>query len=363
MKRRGYREQKRNYVKIGVGALALFILLEIALFALRSHTINMIRQGATSKHPTLFDNISQTQALMVQGQEPVVQGQEDVPVIEEGWIVQNNVAYEYRENLLNFLFIICADGVADESNYPSPVQSLVLLTLDPNTKQISALAVDRNAMAHFEVYDPIRETQVEMFGQLASAYAYGSDPQESARYMKFAMSRYLYDLPIHGYVAIDLAAIAQLNDQVGGVTLSVLENDLPAKMPDQGKMVTLQGTQAYEYVTYLNPDAASGSKDRLMRQKQFINAFFLQGKEAFAQDATLPIKILDVLLDDVHTDILANEIAYLAQMTSTYEFREDAYSFVLGYADHSKEYKEFYTNDLALQNMMVELFYQPVEVK
>ena len=39
-----------------------------------------------------------------------------------------------------------------------------------------------------------------------------------------AVSHLMYDLPIHGYVAVKLDAIEKLNDAVGGVTVTLPED-------------------------------------------------------------------------------------------------------------------------------------------
>jgi len=70
----------------------------------------------------------------------------------------------------------------------------------------------------------------------------------SCQYMVDAVSNLFYGMPINGYVALNMNAVAMINDAVGGVTVTVPE-DMTQVDPSfaEGAAVTLTGDQVEVY--------------------------------------------------------------------------------------------------------------------
>ena len=66
-----------------------------------------------------------------------------------------------------------------------------------------------------------------------------------------AVSNLFYGMPINGYVALNMNAVAMINDAVGGVTVTVPE-DMAQVDPSfaEGAAVTLTGDQALKFTRY-----------------------------------------------------------------------------------------------------------------
>lgn len=73
----------------------------------------------------------------------------------------------------------------------------------------------------------------------------------SCQYMVDAVSNLFYGMPINGYVALNMNAVAMINDAVGGVTVTVPE-DMTQVDPSfaEGAAVTLTGDQALKFTRY-----------------------------------------------------------------------------------------------------------------
>ena len=52
------------------------------------------------------------------------------------------------------------------------------------------------------------------------AYAYGDGKELSAKNQAMAVERFIYNIPINTYYAIDFSSLKILNDDIGGVTLT-----------------------------------------------------------------------------------------------------------------------------------------------
>lgn len=81
--------------------------------------------------------------------------------------------------------------------------------------------------------------------------------------------------------AVNMSAISAINDAVGGIKVTVLE-DMTAVDPDfvEGSQVHLIGEDAFWYVKYRDIDTFGSADMRLERQEQYLNGFIKAAKRA-----------------------------------------------------------------------------------
>ena len=177
-----------------------------------------------------------------------------------------------------------------------------------------------------------------------------------------SFSRLFYNLPIHGYAAINMSAIPMMNDAVGGVDVAVLE-DLTAKDSSlvKGKTVHLMGESAFWYVKYRDTNIFGSADSRLARQKQYLNAFIAQAKSAAKQDISVVMNLYQAIAPMMTTDITMNEVAYLAPILLDYTFDSENFLMLKGETVMGKQFEEFYVDEDALYEMILEVFYEEVE--
>lgn len=78
--------------------------------------------------------------------------------------------------------------------------------------------------------------------QIATQYAYGDGEMRSCQLSREAVSTLLYDIPINDYLSLNMAGIAPITDQIGGVEITIPE-DYTAIDPAfvQGSTIVLNG--------------------------------------------------------------------------------------------------------------------------
>lgn len=319
-----------------------------------------LKSNASSKQPSLNQNM-----MAVQEEETSVEPQLQ-EVWEDDWIWYQGQAYDYDENIMTFL---CMGIDVDEelSDKQSGLKSgqadaLFLLILDSTDQKISILAIDRNTMTQVDTYDKDGNYVSTQYGQIALSHGYGDGREQSAQNTLKSVSFLLYDLPIHGYCAINMAAIPTINDAVGGVDVTVLE-DMP-KVDEafaKGARLHLEGDLSYWYVKYRDTEIDESARNRLNRQKQYLIAYVDQAKAAFKKDITIPITLFNAVLPYMTTDITVDEAAYLASEAVNYSFSEENLIMLPGSTDISGRFDEFYVDEQQLREIIVELFYKPVD--
>lgn len=288
--------------------------------------------------------------------------------LQEGQIRYNGKTYQYKENLTNILClgIDSRDGIAKEKTPGKAGQAdcVILAVLDDDAKTIQLINISRDSMVPVHVYATDGSYVEDRTEQLALQYAYGNGRDWSCQLMEEAVSNLFYGLPIHGYCALSMNSIADLNDMVGGVTVTVPE-DLAAMQPKlftAGEVLTLKGELAYHFVhdrDFQSTDVASNNK-RIARQKTYAVAFVNQFKQGMKEDMTLPVKLYQTAEKQMVTSISLDQAVYLCTEYMNCSFDMDNIYTIDGDVTMGEKYAEFNVDDEALYQLILDVFYEEV---
>lgn len=132
--------------------------------------------------------------------------------------------------------------------YGSDNQADVILVaaLDTDANRMTLISVSRDTMCDIAVLDQNGQVSGAAHTQLALSYSNGDGLYESCRLCQEAVSQLFYGLQFDGCAAFYMGGIGRLNDAVGGVTVSVLDDYPFTDVPDgwnmyPGQDVTLTG--------------------------------------------------------------------------------------------------------------------------
>ena len=147
---------------------------------------------------------------------------------QEGWVKYNGSIYAYNEDIRTFLFM-GIDKKSDvkeveEGTKGGQADALFLAVMNPHDKTLKIVGINRNTMADVDIYNDSGAYVTTQKAQIAVQHGFGNGVEESCEYQKKAVSRLFYGLPIHGYAAINMSAIPTINDAVGGVDVTVLDD-------------------------------------------------------------------------------------------------------------------------------------------
>lgn len=288
--------------------------------------------------------------------------------LQEGQIRYNGKTYQYKDNLMNILClgIDSRDGIAKEKTPGKAGQAdcVILAVLDDEAKTVQLINISRDSMVPVHVYATDGSYVEDRTEQLALQYAYGNGRDWSCQLMEQAVSNLFYGLPIHGYCALSINSIADLNDTVGGVTVTVPE-DLAVMQPKlftAGDTVTLKGELAYHFVhdrDFKSTDIASNNK-RIARQKTYAVAFVNQLKQGMKEDMTLPVKLYQTAEKQMVTSIGLDQAVYLCTEYMNSSFDTDNIYTIDGTVTMGEKYAEFNVDDDALYQLILDVFYEEV---
>ena len=341
------------------GAVILIVAVGFAVFFMARFTGRRSLMAQTAKEaPDL------SLAVSANGIEEATEQEKNV--WQEDWVKYNGRIYTYNKDIMTFL-IMGIDKKSDavevaEGQNGGQADALFLVVADPHEKEIKIISINRNTMAMIDFYDENGVYKTTGLGQICVQHGFGNGVEESCEYQKKAVQSLFYGLPIHGYAAVNMSAVSTINDAVGGVDVIVLD-DVTAKDKTlvKGNAVHLMGESAFWYVKYRNTRIFGSADMRLERQKQYLKAFVAKTKEAVKKDPSVALTLYNDIRAQMVTDISADEVVYLASTLIDYRFEEGNLYSLKGETVKGEKYEEFYADEDALYQMIIEVFYEEVE--
>lgn len=280
---------------------------------------------------------------------------------DDGRITYQGVTYVPRTSLQTVLLIgIDRDQTPDELNYNNQLQSdfVMLLVLDRQEETFWLLHLNRDTLCDIPVLDLNGNRITYRYAQLALAHTYGTGGRDSCINTVKAVSRLLYDAEIQSYARIPVQAMGALNDAVGGVEV-LIEEDFsgldPAMIP--GTRLVLSGHQAELFVRARGSLEDSSNLNRMKRQRQYLQG--LMEKLHTRSGEELLGSAVEALNRELTTDLSASRLSQLADLLERYAF--EGILTLEGEAVYGEEFMEYHLDGDALQQLVVERFYRPLE--
>lgn len=285
----------------------------------------------------------------------------------ESLIEYQGSQYRYRTDSVNILLIgVDSSGtngyLKTQGGGNGQSDVIVLANMNLDDKKLTLIPINRDTMTQVAVQNENGEFVRYEDLQLALSYAYGINSQDSARLTMDAVSHLFYELPIQGYFTVNISGISLVNDLVGGVDL-VLTEDYVEEWGDgyfKGATIHIQNTMAEDYIRTRHGKADGTNTARMERQKAYFIALAKKVLAETRKNPTLPIRIYQQLERYMTTDIDLKEATYLASNAVACGFSEDSIRRVEGTLNTENEYAEFYTDDQALYEMILDVFYEKV---
>lgn len=311
----------------------------------------------------LLQRWENTQDVPVSSPGPSSAVEADAPVDDREITYYNGTAYAKREDLETVL-LLGVDKFEGETpeGYLNNQQAdfLLLLVMDKENETCTPIQLNRDTMTEIQILGVTGEPAGTFTGQLALAHTYGSGEEDSCENTVLAVSNLLYGMEIDHYVSLTMDGVALLNDLVGGVTVEVLDDF--SGIDDslmQGEIVTLKGQQALTYVRSRGGMEDSSNLHRMERQRQYLAALQQQLKAAVRQEDGFTLDALLQLNEYMVSDCTVDQLSDLGDSLAAYQVSDILTT--PGDAQEGEEFIEFTVDEAALQQLVMDVFYEPVE--
>lgn len=239
----------------------------------------------------------------------------------------NGVEYVKNEDVESFLILGLdkfEDAINNDSyNNDQRADFLMLLVFDNSEKKFTAVHLNRDTMVNMNVLGVAGQKIGTVNKQLALAHTYGNGRDVSCRNTADAVSELLNGVKVNHYLSITMDAVPILNDLLGGVEVTVLDDF--SGIDDtliKGETVTLHGDHALTYVRERYGLEDSSNSARMVRQRQYMTAVYDKAMLEIENDDNFVIEASSKLADYIVSDRSVNQLQEIAKKLSQYKFTE-----------------------------------------
>ncbi len=291
-------------------------------------------------------------------------------LFEENTVFWNGKTYKRNTYVKAVLCMgVDRDGPMTETTLSGDggqADGIFLLANDTARGSMKILLIPRDSMTEITKTDTSwTEANGAELGQeidhLSLSYAYGDGREKSCEYTKQAVSHLLMGLKIDSYMAADLEIIASLNDEVGGVTVTIPTMGMEQADPEFvfGQTVRLKGEQAERFVRFRDTERDNSAISRMEQQKLYISGFFQAVKEKSRTESNITEHLFEMSQDYMVTDMAKDEYLKLAINALEGEGLTSAsFKMAPGTGTATETYDEYYVDQEALVPILLDLFYR-----
>ncbi|MBQ7562799.1 MAG: LCP family protein [Lachnospiraceae bacterium] len=278
---------------------------------------------------------------------------------QEGMVAYNGKIYKYKDSVKNYLFMgIDNDDIVSEApDGLSGGQSdaMFLLSIDSRNEKISVIAINRNTIVPVDIYDESGTYLGQMPLQICLQHGYGDGMKLSCSRSVEAVKRLFNNIPVSGYISLNMGGIPALNDAIGGIELTPVQDvSFKGITITRGVRLTLNGRQAYAYLRARDVDEFGSADKRLKRQVQYITIYL----EKLMKDSSKAGAVYDAVSDYMVTSV---DLVKLVGSAKNMEFSVRDMITIPGNTILNGEYEEFYPDPQGLQDIIMNVFYEEVE--
>ncbi|WP_243009191.1 LCP family protein [Clostridium sp. AM58-1XD] len=296
---------------------------------------------------------------------------------EELWLAENKkdgtVEYgekKYRRNTaVRAILCIGVDtaGKMEQSQVigsAGQADGIFLVAQDMARDTVKILMIPRDTMTDINLYDLSGNSLGKDKQHLTLAFAYGDGREKSCELVKEAVSELLGGLKIDGYMAVNTSMIPILNDEIGGVEVTIEESGMEARDPEmtKGKTITLNGSQAELFVRYRDINQPQTAIGRMSRQMVYIEAFISKSKETAARDQNLITRMMNDIQDHMITNMAKDQYMDmgLAVLNSRQSVGNSDFIMLPGEGVETELFDEYHPDIEASKQIVLDLFYKEI---
>ena len=237
---------------------------------------------------------------------------------------------------------------------------LFLLVVNNETKVVDKIQINRDTITDIVVLDDNYNEDGITKAQIALSHAYGNGGSISCKNTVKAVENLFYDIKIDKYMFVNMGVIPVLNDFFGGVEVFIEDDfsNVDSSLA-YGTIVNLKGKQATNFLRARKGVGDSDNESRMKRHRQYIDSLLKKVTASIDNEETLATDLYNQIYDYTATTLSASEMAAVAVKTLDYTTNEIIVPE--GEFKTKKGFTEFHVDDAKLKEMVLNLFFVPVD--
>ena len=245
--------------------------------------------------------------------------------------------------------------------YGGRIDLCFLVVFDLRNDKLHVININRDSMTDVDIKTIEGKTALTDRMQIGLAYGYGDGEIVSCENFTHAVSGLMYNLPINGYVAFDMDAMADINDVLSGVTLTA--RDTISENVFEKDVVTLQGNDAYRYLEKMDTvtDAVGEHGRRMERQSQYLAGWLERFEQCYSDDKGIIKKVYEAASPYLQTNLDRDACLYLFSRMRGMDIAvaEKDIQELPGTYERPAHFDEYQVDTGSLVEEMLDIFYIP----
>ena len=273
-----------------------------------------------------------------------------------------------RENME--VIMVCGtdtrETIPEDNDYVhySQADVIYVYAIDHKNKTYQCIQINRDTMTPVKQVVGIGEDTVANM-QICLAHSYGKTEQARCLNTVEALEGLLFEVPIDHYISLNLSAISVLNEQVGGVTVTIpagMEKADPAFV--EGATIRLQGNQAETFVRARMQLDDDSNIFRMQRQEIYAKSFMNTVISKAKKDLGIPVSLFNGSAPYSCTNLNAAKITVLAKEVVTGHGMDFEVETVKGSSQMKDEtHAEYVIDEEGFFEQFLAAYYEKIEKK
>ncbi len=281
---------------------------------------------------------------------------------EGGSLVYEGTEYVRNPNVHGVLLLGLQQQALENSTVGPQADTVILLTLNEETKEMSLLSVSRDLQS--TLFYPALEGGIAGYetGPLCNAYALGANPTlvnrplDGGRFTTASLSHELFDTDIERFVGVDMISLRLVVDLLEGIEVpQTPEFAALTGSSENEETVRLNGEAAELYLRYRGESLEDGANlERMERQEIFLNILLTNIIEECKDSPVFALQMARVFNAYVTTDLSLREMIHIAYFFLTAE------SVSFDTMQGEMQGVDFYMDEADTEDYIRNLYYEPV---
>ena len=277
-------------------------------------------------------------------------------------IIKDGVKYYPRQDITVILLMgINQSGpvVPTQHNHGGAADMVALMVFDQKSKVCNLVNLNRDMMVNMPMLNKFDKPQGSYYGQLAYSHTYGDGMEVSCENVKSTVSDFLNGIRIDHYFSLNMDAIGVLNDAVGGVTVTVVDDFSAVDPQIPIGTVKLLGKHAVNFVQARGNVGDELNTSRMRRHKEYMQGFVRALKSKINEGEGFLLNAYDEVSDYIVTDCSIQVLSRLE--TDYWDYPMGEVLTVAGENKLGEVYYEFYPDEDSRMDLLLKLFYAPMD--
>ncbi len=231
------------------------------------------------------------------------------------------VEYVQNPDVVGILLLGLQQQAVENVLVGPQADTVVLLTINTETRSASLLSVPRNLYSTLFLPDVNGDVMVTQQGPLCNAYAFGGNPTvtnrplDGGQFTAASLSHEMLEIPIERFAGVDMNVLRELVDLLGGIEVPLTPFFAEQFQIPMAETVRIGGDSLEFYLRYRDQSLPDGGvAERTERHIYFMKQLLHAVLVGCGDNPKFIYNMFDIVVSNMTTDLSLREMVYITAL-------------------------------------------------